>query len=186
MLLLYPAFHCPADACSAPPPGQNGWSIRRFGSTAKVLAECNLKYYRISDCGAMPAAWAMTGHSACSLTSCGVSRRMRRQMASTICGGWRGRRPCGWSLPCNAWLPFCPPPPALSAAAGEPLSQQHPLTSCFHDGPCDRRSRTGCQPYHPHTYANATPAPKCHESPFSHLSAPKIRCCHRAALLWCL
>ena len=23
----------------------------RFGSTAKVLAECELKYYRISECG---------------------------------------------------------------------------------------------------------------------------------------
>ncbi len=26
----------------------------RFGSTAKVLAECKLKYYRVSECHAVP------------------------------------------------------------------------------------------------------------------------------------
>ena len=29
----------------------------RFGSTAKVLLKCKLKYYRISECARMPAAY---------------------------------------------------------------------------------------------------------------------------------
>ena len=29
------------------------WGTMRFGSTAKVLLKCKLKYYRISECGAV-------------------------------------------------------------------------------------------------------------------------------------
>ena len=38
---------------SRPRGSKQGWLTLRFGSTAKVLAKCMLKYYRISECGCL-------------------------------------------------------------------------------------------------------------------------------------
>ena len=35
----------------APWPGHGDWCTMRFGSAAKVLAKCKLKYCRIAECG---------------------------------------------------------------------------------------------------------------------------------------
>ncbi len=47
----------------------------RFGSTAKVLAKCKLKYYRISEC--LQGAWVKVEviQHHCSHEECGVQSR---------------------------------------------------------------------------------------------------------------
>ena len=61
----------PRAQCSSSPPGRSGDVLlhtMRFGSTAKVLAECKLKYYRISECpGSCSCLLLAESHASCFL-----------------------------------------------------------------------------------------------------------------------
>ena len=70
------------------------WCTVRFGSTAKVITECNLKYYRISECG-VATPWTSRTSSGrpsrlsllCRLSSTQHSARAQCLILISVCPG---------------------------------------------------------------------------------------------------